>query len=41
MPSFDLFNHFQKDLILEHSWWINGRHYGQYVPPSLLLPSQR
>ncbi|ORY89045.1 S-adenosyl-L-methionine-dependent methyltransferase [Leucosporidium creatinivorum] len=29
MPSFDLFTHFQRDLILEHSWWINGRHYGQ------------
>lgn len=29
MPSFDLFNHFQLDLTLEKSWWINGKHYGQ------------
>lgn len=27
MPSFDLFEHFQQDLRLEQSWWIDGRHY--------------
>lgn len=29
MPSFDLFTHFQADLTLQKSWWVNGRHYGQ------------
>ncbi|SCV71705.1 BQ2448_3293 [Microbotryum intermedium] len=29
MPSFDLFTHFQTDLTLERSWWINGKHYGR------------
>ena len=28
MPSFDLFTHFQKNLTLEKSWWINGKNYG-------------
>ncbi|SCZ88922.1 BZ3500_MvSof-1268-A1-R1_Chr1-1g00828 [Microbotryum saponariae] len=29
MSSFDLFTHFQTDLTLERSWWINGKHYGR------------
>lgn len=29
MPSFDLFTHFQKNLTLEKSWWVNGKHYGR------------
>ena len=29
MPSFDLFTHFQSDLLLQKSWYVNGKHYGQ------------
>lgn len=29
MPSHDLFTHFQADLTLEKSWWVNGKHYGK------------
>lgn len=29
MPSFDLFTYFQDYLVLQQSWWINGRNYGQ------------
>ncbi|KAK4050753.1 hypothetical protein OIO90_004975 [Microbotryomycetes sp. JL221] len=29
MPSFDLFTYFQKDLVLQKSWWLNGQHYGR------------
>ena len=29
MPSFDLFSHFQEDLTVEQSWWLNGKHYKQ------------
>lgn len=27
MPSLDLFTYFQNDLVLQRSWFINGRHY--------------
>ena len=29
MPSFDLFTYFQDYLVLQQSWWVNGKHYGQ------------
>ncbi|CAH7668097.1 S-adenosyl-L-methionine-dependent methyltransferase [Phakopsora pachyrhizi] len=29
MPSLDLFSYFQRDLNLESSWFINGKHYGR------------
>ncbi|KAG0152210.1 hypothetical protein CROQUDRAFT_650307 [Cronartium quercuum f. sp. fusiforme G11] len=29
MPSLDLFSYFQKDLVLERSWYLNGKHYGR------------
>lgn len=29
MPSLDLFAYFQKDLILEKSWYLNGKHYAR------------
>ncbi|EGG12778.1 uncharacterized protein MELLADRAFT_87040 [Melampsora larici-populina 98AG31] len=29
MPSLDLFAYFQRDLVLEKSWYINGKHYGR------------
>ncbi|SNX87687.1 related to N-methyltransferase [Melanopsichium pennsylvanicum] len=29
MPSFDLFQHFQQNVTLEDSWWINGTHYAK------------
>ncbi|WWD21355.1 hypothetical protein CI109_105839 [Kwoniella shandongensis] len=29
MPSFDLFNYFQKDVLLLHSKWVNGTNYSK------------
>jgi len=29
MASHDLLLHFQSDVTLLESWWVNGRHYGQ------------
>ncbi|PWN95744.1 S-adenosyl-L-methionine-dependent methyltransferase [Tilletiopsis washingtonensis] len=29
MPSHDLFLHFQKDVVLEEMWWLNGKHYAR------------
>ena len=29
MPSHDLLTHFQRDLVLEDQWLIDGRHYGR------------
>jgi cyclopropane-fatty-acyl-phospholipid synthase len=29
MPSADLFMHFQKDLLVENRWLINGKHYAK------------
>ena len=29
MPSLDLFAYFQRDLNLERSWFINGKHYSR------------
>ncbi|PLW30017.1 hypothetical protein PCASD_15774 [Puccinia coronata f. sp. avenae] len=29
MPSLDLFSYFQRDLNLERSWFINGKHYSR------------
>lgn len=29
MPSYDLFLHFQQNVTLEDSWWINGNHYAK------------
>ena len=37
MPSFDLFTYFQDRLVLQQSWWINGKHYGQTSEDWLLL----
>jgi cyclopropane-fatty-acyl-phospholipid synthase len=27
MPSYDIFSHFKKDLLVEQQWQVNGRHY--------------
>jgi hypothetical protein len=29
MASFDLLTYFQDYLVLQQSWWVNGRNYGQ------------
>jgi len=29
MPSFDLFGHFDEDLVVEEQWAVNGVHYGK------------
>jgi len=29
MPSFDLFHHFEDDLVIEEEWRVNGVHYGK------------
>lgn len=29
MASFDLLTYFQEDLILQKSWWVNGRNYAR------------
>lgn len=29
MPSLDLFSYFQKDLILQRSWYLDGTHYAK------------
>ena len=29
MPSFDLFGHFNRDLVVQQSWQVDGRHYAQ------------
>ena len=29
MPSEDLFNRYQQDLVIKDQWWINGNHYAK------------
>ncbi len=29
MPSEDLFQRYQRDMLVEEQWWINGQHYGK------------
>jgi hypothetical protein len=37
MASFDLFTYFQHDMILERTWWINGRNYARTLEDWLRL----
>lgn len=37
MPSFDLFTYFQQDMVLQRSWWLNGRHYSRTLEDWLRL----
>jgi len=37
MPSLDLFSYFQRDLSLERSWWLSGKHYAQTLEAWLKL----
>lgn len=37
MPSFDLFTYFQDYLVLQQSWWVNGKNYGQTSEDWLVL----
>lgn len=37
MPSHDLFSYFQRDLVLEQSWYLPGTHYAQTLEAWLKL----
>jgi len=37
MPSYDLFLHFQSDVNLLESWWMNGKHYSRTMKEWLRL----
>lgn len=37
MPSFDLFTYFQQDMVVQRTWWLNGRHYSRTLEDWLRL----